>query len=151
MIWLALFTYLHLLAAGLMAGLLVGQYWLLKRPVDRQQVGLLGKLGLGQLLAAIAVLATGMALASNFGPGTGFYLGNPMFLLKMGLFLVLAAVSGWPLAQYVQWNRELRQGPRFAPLGREVDRVRAALSLALGLMTLLPLPAVLMSRGFGIQ
>ena len=41
MIWRALFTYLHLLAAGLAAGLLLGQHWLLKRPVDRTQLGLL--------------------------------------------------------------------------------------------------------------
>lgn len=145
MIWAALFTYLHLLAAGLMAGLLLAQHWLLKRPVDRQQVTLLGALGLGQLLAAIASLATGSALAASFGAGLDAYLGSAMFLLKMGLFLLLAAVSGLPLLQYVQWSREFRQKGRFAPLGREVERVRAALSLMLGLLALLPLPAVLLS------
>jgi hypothetical protein len=56
MIWPALFTYLHLLAAGLAAGLLLGQHWLLKRPLDRIQLGLLGAMALGQLLAAIASL-----------------------------------------------------------------------------------------------
>ena len=149
MIWRALFTYLHLLSAGRMAGRLIAQHWLLKRPVDRQQVALLGALGLGQLLAAIAALATGSALASSFGEGAGYYLANPMFRLKMGLFLVLAAASGWPLLQYVHWSREMRRGPQFAPLGREVDRLRTALSLMLGLMALLPLPAVLVSRAFG--
>lgn len=147
MVWEALFTYLHLLAAGLMAGLLLAQHWLLKRPVDRRQVTLLGALGLGQLLAAIASLATGSALAASFGSGLDAYLGNAMFLLKMGLFLTLAAVSGLPLLQYVQWSREFRQKGQFAPLGREVERVRAALSLMLGLVALLPLPAILISMG----
>lgn len=149
MIWRALFTYAHLLSAGLAGGLLVGQYWLLKRPVDRMQVGLLGAMGLGQLLASIAALATGSALASSFGMGTGYYLGHPLFLLKMGIFLVLGAVSALPLRQYVRWSKELRRRPAFAPLGREVERVRAALSLMLGLMALLPLPAILVARGFG--
>ena len=37
MIWRALFAYLHLVAAGLTAAMLVGQYWMLRRPVDRVQ------------------------------------------------------------------------------------------------------------------
>jgi len=149
MIWRALFAYLHLLAAGLAAAMLLGQYWLLKRPVDRVQVGLLGAMGLGQLLAGIAVIATGMALASAFGMGTGYYLGHPLFLLKMGIFAVLALVSLLPLLQYVRWQREARRRPAFLPLLREVERVRASLSLSIGLMALLPLPAVLVARGFG--
>jgi len=149
MIWRALFAYLHLLAAGLTAAMLVAQYWMLKRPVDRVQVTLLGAMGLGQLLAGAAVIATGMALASTFGMGSGYYLGHPLFLLKMGLFAVLAAVSILPLLQYVHWAREARRRPAFLPLLREVERVRAALSLMIGLMALLPLPAVLVARGFG--
>jgi len=149
MIWRALFAYLHLLSAGLTAAMLIGQYWLLKRPVDRVQVRLLGTMGLGQLLAGIAVIATGMALASSFGMGTGYYLGHPLFLLKMGIFAVLAIVSVLPLVQYVHWTREARRRPAFLPLVREVERVRAALSLMIGLMALLPLPAVLVARGFG--
>ena len=149
MIWRALFTYLHLLAAGLTAGLLLGQHWLLKRPVDRLQLGLLGALALGQLLAAIAVLATGIALTSQFGLGGGYYLGNSLFLLKMGLFGLFAAVSALPLAQYVRWSRASRGAAAFVPLGREVERIRASVALAIGLMALLPLPAVLLARGFG--
>ena len=149
MIWGALFTYLHLLAAGLTAGLLIGQHWLLKRPVDHVQVGLLGAMGLGQLLAGAAVLATGMALASVFGMGAGYYLHQPLFLLKTTIFAVVSAVSFLPLLQYVRWHQEARRRPAFLPLLREVERVRAALSLMIGLMALLPLPAVLLARGFG--
>ncbi len=69
----------------------------------------------------------------------------------MGIFAVLAAVSFLPLLQYVKWTREARRRAQFLPLAREVDRVRAALSLMIGLMALLPLPAVLVARGFGLQ
>jgi len=131
------------------AGLLLGQHWLLKRPVDRTQLGLLGAMALGQLLAAIAVLATGIALTTEFGMGGGYYLGNHLYLLKLGLFLLFAAVSAIPLTQYVRWNRASRGSAAVAPLGREVERVRASVSLAIGLMALLPLPAVLLARGFG--
>ena len=149
MIWPALFTYLHLLAAGLAAGLLLGQHWLLKRPLDRIQLGLLGAMALGQLLAAIASLATGMALATEFGMGGGYYLGNHLFLLKIVLFGLLAAVSALPLTQYVRWSRASRAAASFVPLGREIKRVRASVSLAIGLMALMPLPAVLLARGYG--
>jgi putative membrane protein len=149
MIWRVLFTYLHLLAAGLAAALLIGQHWLLKRPVDRLQLGLLGAMALGQLLATIAILATGIALTTQFGMGAGYYLGNFLFLLKMGLFLTLAGVAALPLAQYLRWNRASRGTAAFAPQGREVERVRASIALAIGLMALLPLPAILLAAGFG--
>jgi uncharacterized membrane protein len=149
MIWRVLFTYLHLLASGLVGALLIGQYWLLKRPVDRPQLGLLGAMALGQLLAMIAILATGIALTTQFGMGSGYYLGNFLFLLKAGLFFMLAGVSALPLSQYLRWNRDGRAAAHFVPLGREVDRVRASLALAIGLIALLPLPAMLLAAGFG--
>jgi putative membrane protein len=148
-IWRALFTYLHLLSAGLLGGLLLAQHWMLKRPVGRGDVALFGALGLGQLLAAIGALASGSALMAQFGSGAPHYLSNPLFLLKIGLFALMALASGWPLSQYVTWSRQLRSQPTFAPLGREIERLRAVLGLMLGLLALIPLPSVMLVRGFG--
>ena len=58
MIWQALFDYLHWMAIGLAAALLVVQYWLLKRPVDRIQARLLGAADIGWLFAFIATAAS---------------------------------------------------------------------------------------------
>ena len=150
MIWPAVFAYLHLLAAGLAAAMLLVEYWLLKRPVDRIQARLLGAADLTWLLALIAALATGLARAGHFGLGPGYYLSNHLFLLKLGVFGVLAATAIAATLQFVRWNREARNAPVFAPLTREVERVRAVIALELGLFVLLPFLSVLAGRGFGL-
>ncbi len=141
MIWQALFDYLHWMAIGLAAALLVVQYWLLKRPVDRIQARLLGAADIGWLFAFIATAATGLARA-QFGAGAR-YLDDPLFLLKLGVLGLVLAVSLLPTLQYIRWNREARSAPSFAPLTAEVERVRAAVTLELGLLAVVPCLSVL--------
>lgn len=146
----ALFAYLHLLAAGLGAGMLLVEHWLLRRPVDRTQARLLGLADLTWLLALIGSVATGVARVNQFGLGAGYYLSNHLFLLKLGVLVLLVVAAMLPTWQYIRWNREARQARSFAPLTREVERVRAVVSLELGLIALVPFLAVLAGRGYGL-
>ena len=146
----ALFAWLHLIAAGLAAGLLLSEYWLCRRTPDRLQVRLLGMVDLGYFLALIGSLATGLARLLYFGQGTAYYLANRLFWLKIALLAVVALVALFPTLQYIRWNREARSAPSFAPLTRELERVRGSLALQLGLMLLLSLLAILVARGHGL-
>ncbi len=146
----AIFAWLHLLAAGSAAGLLVAEYWLCRRIPDRTQVRLLGAVNLGYFLALIASLATGLARALYFGQDLGYYLANRLFWLKITLFLAVALVAVAPGLQYLRWNREARELPVFAPLTREVDRVRASIAFGMGIWLILPLLANLIARGYGL-
>jgi len=60
---------------------------------------------------------------------------------------VLVAIA--PTLQYIRWNREARTAPTFAPLTRDLERVRASISLGLGLWLVLPLIGILVARGYG--
>ncbi len=144
----ALFAWLHLLAAGIAAGLLITEYWLCRRPPDRPQARLLGTVDLGYSLALIASLATGLARLWYFGQDPAFYLANRLFWLKIVVFVCIALVAIAPALQYLRWNREARAAPVFAPLTREVERVRAAIAFGLGLWLILPLLAILVARGY---
>ncbi|MGH8249832.1 MAG: DUF2214 family protein [Steroidobacteraceae bacterium] len=146
----ALFAWLHLVAAGTAAGLLLTEYWLCRRQPDRAQVRLLAAVSMGYFLALIASLATGLARVLYFGQDPGYYLANRLFWLKIGLFVAIALIGVAPAVQYQRWNREVRQKPSFAPLSREVDRVRASIALGLGLWLLVPLLATLIARGYGL-
>lgn len=146
----ALFAWLHLLAIGMAAGLLLTEYWLCRRMPDRTQAKLLGMVDLGYFLALIASLATGLARALYYGQDVGYYLANRLFWLKMTIFLVACLVAVAPAIQYIRWNREARTAPSFAPLTREVERVRASIALGLGLWLILPLLAILVARGYGL-
>ena len=145
----ALFAWLHLLAIGLGAGLLLAEYWLCRRPLDRLQVRLLGQVDLGYQLALIGSLATGLGRALYFGQAADYYLSNRLFWLKIAIFLMIAIVAIAPSLQYLRWNREARTAPAFAPLTREVQRVRSSIALGLGLWLILPLIGILVARGYG--
>ncbi|MGQ0430343.1 MAG: DUF2214 family protein [Gammaproteobacteria bacterium] len=146
----AVFAWLHLLTAGIAAGLLMAEYWLCRRMPDRAQVRLLAVVDLGYFLALIASLATGLARFLYFGQDPAYYAANRLFWLKIAVFLAIGLVAALQSQQYQRWNREARTAPAFAPLGREVDRVRAGIALALGLWTVLPLLAILVARGYGL-
>jgi uncharacterized membrane protein len=49
----------------------------------------------------------------------------------------------------VRWNGEARSAASFAPALSELELLRATVALEVGLFALLPLPAVLLSRGAG--
>lgn len=149
MIWEALFAYLHLLAVGAAAGLKLTEHWLLSRPPDRLQVRLLGTVRLGYLLTVTAILATGLARAQSWQAAAGVPLTSGLFVLKLGLFGLLVLLAVPTTRCLVRWNREARSAASFAPLTRELESLRATVSLELGVLALLPLPAVLLAHGFG--
>ena len=146
----AFFAWLHLLAIGVAAGLLLAEHWLCRRMPDRTQATLLGTVDLGYQFALIASLATGLARAVYYGQDVEYYLANRLFWLKIAIFLVIVIVAIGPTLQYIRWNREARRAPSFAPLTREVERVRGSIALGLGLWLILPLIAILVARGYGL-
>ena len=131
-------------------GLLLSEYWLCRRIPDRLQVRLLGTVDLGYFLALTGSLATGLARVLFFGQDTAYYLANRLFWLKIALFIAIGVIALFPTRQYILWNREARTAPAFAPLTRDLERVRGSLAMQLGLMLLLPLLAILVARGYGL-
>ena len=72
-----------------------------------------------------------------------------MFWLKIAIFGLIVVVAVAPTLQCIRWNREARSAPTFAPLTREIERVRGSIAFGLGLWLILPLIAVLVARGYG--
>lgn len=147
----AVFAWLHLLAIGVGAGLLLAEYWLCRRMPDRIQVRLLGQVDMGYQLALIGSLATGLARALYYGQDVPFYLANRLFWLKIAIFFMIVVVAIAPTLQYIRWNREARTAPTFTPLERDVERLRASIALGLGLWLILPLIGILIARGYGLR
>ena len=145
----AVFAWLHLLAIGVGAGMLLTEYWLCRRMPDRIQVRLLGQVDMGYQLALIGSLATGLARALYYGQDVAYYLANRLFWLKIAIFFMIVLVAIAPTLQYIRWNREARSAPTFTPLERDVERARASIALGLGLWLILPLIAILVARGYG--
>lgn len=146
----ALFAWLHLVCSAIAAGLLLTEYWLCRRLPDRIQARLLGTVDLGYFLALIATLATGLARVLYFGQDSAYYADNRLFWLKITMFIAIGLVAVVPALQYIRWNREARSAPTFAPLIRDVERVRASIAFGLGLWLIVPLLATLIAKGYGL-
>ena len=147
----AVFAWLHLLAIGVGAGMLLTEYWLCRRMPDRIQARLLGQVDMGYQLALIGSLATGLARALYYGQDVPYYLANRLFWLKIAIFFMIVVVAVAPTLQYLRWNREARTAPTFTPLERDVERLRASIALGLGLWLILPLIGILVARGYGLK
>jgi putative membrane protein len=145
-----LVVYLHFAAMILIAVSLAIEYLICVPGLARQSVKLLSRIDLVYLIAAVVALATGVARLVWFGKGAGFYLHNPVFYLKLALFVAVGLISIPPTMQYLRWMRGLKTGAGTVA-DFEVLRARRYVLVELVLFAFIPLLAVLMARGIGIQ
>ncbi|MBM4779729.1 MAG: DUF2214 family protein [Archangiaceae bacterium] len=99
-------------------------------------------------VAALLWLVTGLLRAfGTFEKGSGYYLSNHAFLLKLGLFGAIFLLELWPMVTFVQWR--LRKAK-----GLAIDTSRAATfatitGVELALTITIPFVASMMARGIG--
>ena len=146
--WLdAILAYLHFMAIfGLFATLMYEVVLLRPSPaaLDIEALALTDrKFG----IQAGVVLVTG-ALRVAFGAkGAAFYLHNPVFHLKIGLFVLAALVSIAPTIAFLRWRKARRADPSWRVPEPEWRRAKKLVRLEMVLIALIPLAAVIMARG----
>jgi len=146
-----LVVYLHFAAMILIAVFLAIEYLICVPGLAREKVTLLTRIDLLYLIAAVLALATGVMRFVWFGKGAGFYLHNPVFYIKLALFVAIGLISVPPTMQYLRWMRMLKTGAGAVAANFEVLRARRYVLAELVLFAFIPLLAVLMARGIGIQ
>lgn len=146
----ALAAYAHFISILLIAGILMAELALYRQDLTAGQARLLQRLDLYYLIAAVLVLGTGMARLLWYAKGPAYYLDNPVFWIKMGLFLAVALASVVPTIHYLRWTPRLKQGHRPEIPDKQFRHVRLHLWVELVLVALIPLTAVLMARGIGM-
>jgi putative membrane protein len=145
----AAIAYLHFVSAFLVAAFLVTEFFLCTRDLQPAQVKTLVRVDLYYLVAAASVLVTGALRVFVVGKGAGFYLSNPVFYIKLALFLAVGLVSILPTLQFMRWNGALGSIHPAAPRAADIGSARRYIALELLLLTFIPLMAVLMARGIG--
>jgi putative membrane protein len=142
-------TLLHHLSVLALCGCLAAEWALLRLPASERWVEWLPRVDLAYGLLAALVLAAGVGRVAWGLKGAGFYLANPVFWMKLGLFVVVGLVSVVPTLKYLRWRREHRaSGALPGPL--EIRRARSWVAAQAGLLAALPLLAALMARGLGL-
>ncbi|RZI70505.1 MAG: DUF2214 family protein [Variovorax sp.] len=145
----AILAYLHLLAILTMVVFIASEAalcrveWLNAAVVER-----LAKVDLVYGIAAIAVLATGVARTWWGVKGTAWYWTNPLLHVKLTLFIVIGIISIFPTLTYIRWRKALRASGAL-PVEAEIRKTRKLVMLQAHLLAVIPLVAVFLARGFG--
>jgi putative membrane protein len=99
-------------------------------------------------VSALLWLATGLTRAfGGFEKGSGFYLANQMFLLKLGLFGLIVLLELWPMVTLIRWRIRTSKGQVIdTSSSRALFRIN---TIELGFTLLIPFIASMMARGIG--
>ena len=145
----ALLAYLHFTAVFVLFAFLSIELVMLKMTLDGRAIRLLGRMDLWYFGAATLALVTGMLRLALGAKGAAFYLSSWPVYVKVGLFLAVALLSVRPTLAFIRWRRALEHDPGWELPPAEQARMRRFVLVELHLAALIPLMAVIMSRGLG--
>jgi len=100
--------------------------------------------------AALAVLITGLLRVFYGAKGYAFYAHNPVFHVKVGLFILVGLMSIVPTINILRWKKQGKTLPNFVPTPAEIAKTRRWVMIESHLIIFIPLAAVLMARGIGM-
>jgi putative membrane protein len=100
-------------------------------------------------LGATAVLITGVLRVLYFGKGTDYYLDNPFFYAKMGVFVLVSLFSLYPTFTFLTWIKMLQVGEIPQVEIPKVNRISWLIKGELAGFIVLPLLAAVMARMSG--
>lgn len=145
----AFVAYFHYLGIMILLAALVGEHLLLSGELDAGRGRQLVVTDVIYIVAVAIVLVSGLLRVSYFGKGLAFYTSNPLFHVKMTLFVAAALLSVYPTVQIRGVRSGVRSG-RAPDLGAStIRRLKLLVRVELLLIACIPLFAVLMGRGFG--
>ena len=139
----------HFAAFGIVAALSI-EVTMLRGTLDGPRLLRLSRVDLFYALAAGLVLLAGIGRVLLGPKGTAFYVGNPVFWIKMALIALIAAMSIAPTLRYLRWARTARTDPLFAPAPGEVAQTRRLVFWQAHLVLFVLVAAAVMARGIGL-
>lgn len=146
--WLdAILAYLHFTAVFLLFSFMVVETMMMRGPLDAASVRVLGRVDIWFFGSAIAALVTGFLRLVWGAKGPDFYLASWPIYVKVALFLAVGIISVGPTLRFIRWRRMLERDPAWKVPDGERRLVRRLIMVEVHLAALIPLVAVVMSRG----
>lgn len=135
--------YAHFVGIFLLASMLIAENILLSNVLSKKELGKLVVIDGIYGVSAIITLVAGLLLWLAVGKPSEFYSGNPIFHVKLGLFILLALLS-IPPTVFLLKNRNTQQNEIVVP-----SYVLLVAKIEVITLLVLPLLAVFMARGYG--
>lgn len=149
--WLdALLAYLHYISIFTMIVFLTAEAVVLRPDMTPEIRKRLARYDAVFGFAALAVLITGGLRLFYGAKGYAFYVHNPVFHIKVGLFILVGLLSIKPTITILRWNKQGKTLPDFVPTPSEIAQTRRWVMIESHLIIFIPLAAVLMARGIGM-
>lgn len=145
----AILAYLHFTSIFLLFSFLVVETMMMRGALDAPAVRLLVRVDLWFFGSAIAALATGFSRLVWGAKGPDFYLSNWSLYVKLALFVAVGVISVAPTLRFIRWRRMFERDAAWKVPDAERRLVRRLVMIEVHLAALIPLAAVIMSRGLG--
>ena len=147
----ALVAYVHYLGIVLCFGALLFERLTLKIDLSREQVISMIVADVIYGIAGLAILLTGILRVKYFGQGGEFYTSNPVFWIKVGLYVLVGLLSLYPTVTYVLWAIPLSKNKLPIISDTLVQRFKLIITTELVGFATIPFFATLMARGIGLS
>jgi putative membrane protein len=99
---------------------------------------------------ATIVLAAGALRVIYFEKGGHFYFSNPVFLIKMALFITVGLLSIYPTVLFLGWRKATRAHQAPTMTDKQFTLTLMILRLEIALLVGIILSASLMAKGVGL-
>lgn len=135
---------LHFAAIFVLAGALIVENMALKPEINGEDARNLAKVDAVYGVSAVLILLFGLTLWLWVGKPSEFYSTNPLFQIKLGLFIAVAILSIYPTLFFIK-HRRSEQDAIIVPRA-----VATVIKIELLLLVCIPVLAFLMARGIGL-
>ena len=142
--------YLHYIGIMVLMGALISEHLMLKPGITKEQVKSLATVNSIYIVAVLLVLATGLLRWFVYDPkGIDFFSKNPLFHIKLTLFVVMAILSIFPGRKLCKWNKQAKQGNHLDINNKDIKSQLMFIRIELLLLAIIPLLAVMVGLGKG--
>jgi putative membrane protein len=141
----------HFLLAFTLVAILAAQSALIRPGITASSLGLAANLDRVYGASAVLLLGAGFSRVYWGAKGSSFYLSNPLFWTKIGLFMTVAFLSIPPTVQLIRWSKQARSQSAFLPSDEQVRGLQQWLRAEVIVLLAIPFVAAAMARGLGLS
>ena len=114
----------HFLLVFLLVAILAAQSTLIGPGMTTDGMRLAASLDRAYGVSAVLLLGVGFSRVWWGAKGSAFYLSNPLFWAKIGLFATVAVLSIPPTLQLIRWTKQAELQADFLPPMEQVQRIQ---------------------------
>ena len=141
---------LHFLLAFALFAMLAAQNVLIRPGITASSLRLAASLDRAYGASAVLLLGVGFSRVYWGTKGPAFYLSNPLFWTKIGLFMTVAILSIPPTLRLIRWSTQAHPQTEFLPSNEQVRRIQWWLRAEVFVLAFIPFFAAAMARGMGV-